>query len=321
MLSLPELGQLFESYRRAHAFKGTVAELYAPAQYLMDLGGKRIRPLSTLVAHQLYHFEVDLALPAALAMEVFHNFSLMHDDIMDESPLRRDHPTVHMQYDLNAAILSGDWMLIHSYELLAGYDASKALPMIKLLNKTGAEVCEGQQRDINFESTMNVSEAAYIQMIQDKTAVLLGASLQMGGYTAGAPASDLDALYLTGINAGISFQLMDDYLDAFSPTSGKIKGGDVLQNKKTILFIHCLQEANETDRNQLLNWYQIQTPSDEKISGVLHLFEKYQVPSFVKNMVQSYGQKSMKALDSISVAQSRKTNLETLLTELLNRNK
>ena len=321
MLSLPELGQLFESYRREHAFKGTVAELYAPAQYLMDLGGKRIRPLSTLVAHQLYHFEVDLALPAALAMEVFHNFSLMHDDIMDESPLRRDHPTVHMQYDLNAAILSGDWMLIHSYELLAGYDASKALPMIKLLNKTGAEVCEGQQRDINFESTMNVSEAAYIQMIQDKTAVLLGASLQMGGYTAGAPASDLDALYLTGINAGISFQLMDDYLDAFSPTSGKIKGGDVLQNKKTILFIHCLQEANETDRNQLLNWYQIQTPSDEKISGVLHLFEKYQVPSFVKNMVQSYGQKSMKALDSISVAQSRKTNLETLLTELLNRNK
>ena len=321
MLSLPELGQLFESYRRAHAFKGKVAELYAPAQYLMDLGGKRIRPLSTLVAHQLYHDEVDLALPAALAMEVFHNFSLMHDDIMDESPLRRDHPTVHMQYDLNAAILSGDWMLIHSYELLAGYDASKALPMIKLLNKTGAEVCEGQQRDINFESTMNVSEAAYIQMIQDKTAVLLGASLQMGGYTAGAPASDLDALYLTGINAGISFQLMDDYLDAFSPTSGKIKGGDVLQNKKTILFIHCLQEANETDRNQLLNWYQIQTPSDEKISGVLHLFEKYQVPSFVKNMVQSYGQKSMKALDSISVAQSRKTNLETLLTELLNRNK
>lgn len=321
MLSLPELGQLFESYRREHAFKGKVAELYAPAQYLMDLGGKRIRPLSTLVAHQLYHDEVDLALPAALAMEVFHNFSLMHDDIMDESPLRRDHPTVHMQYDLNAAILSGDWMLIHSYELLAGYDASKALPMIKLLNKTGAEVCEGQQRDINFESTMNVSEAAYIQMIQDKTAVLLGASLQMGGYTAGAPASDLDALYLTGINAGISFQLMDDYLDAFSPTSGKIKGGDVLQNKKTILFIHCLQEANETDRNQLLNWYQIQTPSDEKISGVLHLFEKYQVPSFVKNMVQSYGQKSMKALDSISVAQSRKTNLETLLTELLNRNK
>lgn len=321
MQSLSELGRLFESYRQAHAFKGQVAELYAPAQYLMDLGGKRIRPLSTLVAHQLYHDEVEPALPAALAIEVFHNFSLMHDDIMDESPLRRDHPTVHMQYNLNAAILSGDWMLIHSYDLLAGYAPSKALPMIKLLNKTGAEVCEGQQRDINFETTMNVTEASYIQMIRDKTAVLLGASLQMGGYTAGASPNDLDALYLTGINAGISFQLMDDYLDAFSPSSGKIKGGDILQNKKTILFIHCLQEANEEDRTQLLDWYQTQSLSDEKISGVLHLFEKYEVPSFVKNMVKSYGHKSMEALGSISVSPGRKTNLEILLTELLNRNK
>lgn len=321
MLALSDLAGSFEDYRKAHPFNGIVPELYTPAQYLMDLGGKRIRPLSTLVAHQLFQDEIDIALPAALAIEVFHNFSLMHDDIMDESPMRRDHPTVHIKYDLNAAILSGDWMLVHTYELLAGYDISIVIPMIRLMNQTARAVCEGQQRDINFESTMNVSESQYIDMIRDKTAVLLGAALKMGGLTAYAPDHELDLLYQTGLNAGISFQLMDDYLDAFGSITGKIKGGDILQNKKTALFIQCVKAANGYDREELLNWYHSNETSVVKVDRVLELFEKYNVADYVKEMVSTYGQKSLEALEQIQVADTRKTNLKTMLTELLNRNK
>jgi geranylgeranyl diphosphate synthase, type II len=321
MLSLSDLATSFEIFRKAHPFEGTVPELYAPAQYLMDLSGKRIRPVSTLVAHQLFQDQIDFALPAALAIEVFHNFSLMHDDIIDESPLRRDHPTVHIKYDLNAAILSGDWMLVHTYELIAGYDSAIVIPMIRLMNQTARAVCDGQQRDINFESSMNVSESQYIEMIRDKTAVLLGAALQMGGLTAYAPDKDLLFLYQTGLNAGISFQLMDDYLDAFGSITGKIKGGDIMQNKKTLLFIQCLKAANGYDREELLNWYQSNETSTVKVDRVLELFEKYHVADYVKALVSRYGQKSIEALDRIEVTDTRKTNLKTMLTELLNRNK
>ncbi|MEP7321278.1 MAG: polyprenyl synthetase family protein [Saprospiraceae bacterium] len=321
MLSLSDLAGSFENYRKAHPFKGIVPELYTPAQYLMDLGGKRIRPISTLVGHQLFQDEIDFALPAALAIEVFHNFSLMHDDIMDESPMRRDHPTVHIKYDLNAAILSGDWMLVHTYELLAGYDTTIVIPMIRLMNQSARAVCEGQQRDINFESSMDVSESQYIDMIRDKTAVLLGAALKMGGLTAYAPDHDLDLLYQTGLNAGISFQLMDDYLDAFGTITGKIKGGDIIQNKKTVLFIQCVKSANGYDREELLNWYHSNEASSVKVDRVLELFEKYHVADYVKELVSSYGQKSLESLDRIQVEDTRKTNLKTMLTELLNRNK
>ncbi|MEO5582012.1 MAG: polyprenyl synthetase family protein [Saprospiraceae bacterium] len=321
MLSLSDLATSFEYFRRAHPFKGLVPELYAPGQYLMDLGGKRIRPISTLAAHQLFQDEIDFALPAALAIEVFHNFSLMHDDIMDESPMRRDHPTVHIKYDLNAAILSGDWMLVHTYELIAGYDSAIVIPMIRLMNHTARAVCEGQQRDINFESSMDVSESKYIDMVRDKTAVLLGAALKMGGLTADAPDGDLDLLYQTGLNAGISFQLMDDYLDAFGSITGKIKGGDIIQNKKTVLFIQCVKAANGYDREELLNWYHSNEASPIKVERVLELFEKYDVADYVKDLVSRYGQKSLEALDRIQVTDIRKTNLKTMLTELLNRNK
>lgn len=321
MLSVQELGEKFESYRQSQSFRGPVPSLYAPAQYLMDLGGKRIRPVATLAAHQMYQQDIDFALPAALAIEVFHNFSLMHDDIMDESPMRRDFPTVHVKYDLNAAILSGDWMLIHTYELLAQYDDSIVLPMIRLMSKTAREVCEGQQRDIQFESTMMVSESEYIEMIRDKTAVLLAAALQMGGYTAFAPDQELKLLYQTGLNAGLSFQLMDDYLDAFGVVTGKIKGGDILQNKKTLLFIQCLKCANPYDREELLNWYQSQEPSEHKVTRVLELFEKYKVGHYVRELVQQYGQKSTAALDALDLPESRKSNLRILLMDLLNRNK
>lgn len=321
MLSLLQLGDLFESYRQSQAFKGSVPELYAPAQYLMDLGGKRIRPVCTLAAHQLFQDEVDMALPAALAIEVFHNFSLMHDDIMDESPLRRNQPTVHIRYDLNEAILSGDWMLVHTYELLSQYDSGIVMPMIRLMNATARAVCEGQQRDINFESTMQVTESEYIEMIRDKTAVLLGAALQMGGITAYASDGDLKLLYLAGLNAGISFQLMDDYLDAFGAITGKIKGGDILQNKKTLLFIQCLRQANAYDREELLNWYMSNEQSTDKVNRVLELFEKYQVGEYLKQLVSTYGRLSTDALDAIEVPESRKTNLRTLFADLLNRTK
>lgn len=321
MLSLQALAESFESYRISQSFNGTVPALYAPAQYLMDLGGKRMRPLATLVAHQLYQHDIEFALPAALAVEVFHNFSLMHDDIMDESPLRRDSATVHMKFDLNSAILSGDWMLIHMYEILARYDDALAMPMIRLMNTCAREVCEGQQRDINFESTMQVADLDYIDMIRDKTAVLLGAAFQMGGLTAFAADQDLKLLYQMGLNAGLSFQLKDDYLDAFSDLSGKIKGGDILQNKKTLLFIQCMKLANPYDREELLNWYQTLDQSSFKIERVLALFEKYKVGAFILQLAQEYGQKSIHALEAIQVPEDHKANARNLLTDLLNRNK
>lgn len=318
MQSIEELYLLFEDFRKSSSFGGKVAELYSPANYLMDLGGKRMRPLLTLLSHQLWQIDSTPSLTAALAIEVFHNFSLMHDDIMDASPLRRGQPTVHKKYNTNTAILSGDWMLIHTYELLNKYHNPLNRELIHLMNKTATEVCEGQQLDINFESRLDVSESEYIEMIKNKTAVLLGAAMQMGGMIGNASEEDLTHLYHAGLYLGLSFQLRDDYLDVFSPESGKIKGGDIIQNKKTLLFIHCLQQLGITDKTSLLSYYS-QTNMD-KVQQVTALFKKAQSDVYVKSIASQYGIQAFEALDKIAVPETNKSNLRTLFQTLLNRN-
>jgi geranylgeranyl diphosphate synthase type II len=318
MQSIEELYLLFEDFRKSSSFGGKVAELYSPANYLMDLGGKRMRPLLTLLSHQLWQVDTTPSLTAALAIEVFHNFSLMHDDIMDASPLRRGQPTVHKKYNTNAAILSGDWMLIHTYELLNKYPGPLNRELITLMNKTATEVCEGQQLDINFESRLDVSESEYVEMIKNKTAVLLGAAMQIGGMICNASDEDLRHLYDAGLYLGLSFQLRDDYLDVFSPESGKIKGGDIHQNKKTLLFIHCLQQLGITDKTLLLSYYS--QNNMDKVQEVTELFKKSKSDEYVKSMAVQYGVQAFDALDKIAVPEKNKSNLRSLFQTLLNRN-
>lgn len=318
MLYVEQLLTLFEAYRKDHPFRGKVPELYEPARYLMELGGKRLRPVFTLAVHQLFKNQVNAALPAALAIEVFHNFSLMHDDIMDQSPLRRGKPTVHAKYNTNAAILSGDWMLIHTYEILNQYKTKLAQSIIHLMNDTAIKICEGQQRDINFETRTSIKKEEYLDMIRDKTAVLLAAAAQMGAMTAGASEEDQKHLYEMGLNAGLAFQLMDDYLDAFGDQTGKIAGGDIVQNKKTLLYIKTLEKANDEDRKALLDLYE--GNDGDKIPKVLELFTRYGAGDELKALSQDYNQKASDALAAVEASSSRKEILNSLLTELLKRN-
>lgn len=292
--------------------------MYEPARYLMELGGKRLRPVFTLAVHQLFRNQLNEALPAALAIEVFHNFSLMHDDIMDQSPLRRGKPTVHSKYNINAAILSGDWMLIHTYEILNQYKSKLAQSIIRLMNDTAIKICEGQQRDINFETRTTIKKEEYLDMIRDKTAVLLAAAARMGAMTAGASEEDQKHLYDMGLNAGLAFQLMDDYLDAFGDQTGKMTGGDILQNKKTLLFIKTLEKANDEDQKALLGLYEGR--EEDKVPKVLELFTRYGAGDELKALSQEYNQKASDALAAVEASSSRKEILNSLLMELLKRN-
>ena len=318
MQSLDELYLTFESFRKKHTFQGQVPELYAPANYLMDLGGKRMRPLLLMMAYQMYDINIAKSLNAALAIEVFHNFSLMHDDIIDASPLRRGQPTAQIKYSTNGAILSGDWMLIHTYELFDEYEPSLYKSLIMLMNDTATTVCEGQQLDINFESKTEISEAEYLQMIYGKTAILLGAAMKIGGWIAGASAEDLQHLFDAGINMGLSFQLRDDYLDAYSAESGKIRGGDILQNKKTLLYIYCLAQLDDLDRSHLLDLYAVDDP--DKVNKVVSLFDKTASDAYVLAKAKEYGDKAFEALQKIGVKDEKKSNLKNLFQNLLNRN-
>jgi geranylgeranyl diphosphate synthase type II len=319
MLSVEQLVTLFERFRKENSFQGKVAELYQPASYLMELGGKRLRPVFTLAAHQLFEDQTEPSLAAALAIEVFHNFSLMHDDIMDQSPLRRGQPTVHIRFDTNAAILSGDWMFAHTYELLSRYEPVLAYDLIRLMNQTAVQVCEGQQRDINFEKMNQVNETVYLDMIRDKTAVLLAAAAKMGARIAGASREDQDNLYTMGLHTGLAFQLIDDYLDVYGVRTGKTTAGDIKQNKKTILYIKTMERADEADRRQLVELYQQDSP--DKISRVVNLFDKYEAGDYLRQLTIEYSQQATDALQQVSTDPARKTNFISLLHELLNRNK
>ncbi|MCB0502642.1 MAG: polyprenyl synthetase family protein [Bacteroidetes bacterium] len=300
--SLNSLKEIFEQYLESHRFKKAPAALYEPNNYILDLGGKRLRPTLVLMACDLFGGVIEKALPAALTIEFFHSFSLIHDDIIDEAEIRRGQPTVHKKYNTNDAILSGDVLLIYAYKYLTTYDASLQKQLITDLTETAIEVCEGQSMDTSFESRNDVLEAEYIEMIRLKTAVLLAASLRMGAIIGGAGKEETDLLYAYGENLGVAFQIQDDILDTFGgDLVGKQIGGDILQNKKTLLLIRAQEMSKKNNDTSLSTWLnKSQFNSKEKINAVKQLFDQYEVLKYAEAKRDSYVQKAITALRSIN---------------------
>lgn len=297
--------------------------LYDPIQYILQLGGKRLRPVLTLMTADMFGTEYHKALNAALCVEVFHNFSLVHDDIMDDAPIRRGKDTVHKKWDTNTAILSGDAMLIMAYQCLESYDNDQFVALTKLLTKTSLEVCEGQQYDVDFETRDDVSIPEYLKMIEYKTAVLVGAAMQMGAIVANASEASQKAIYDFGRYLGIAFQLQDDYLDAFGDPErfGKQIGGDIIENKKTYLYLKAQEFSDKTNKLQLSHLYSI-TPTDpsDKIDAVKQIFLSSGSAEATKTAIKAYTNKAFDVMDSLELSIENKTKLRAFGEELMNRN-
>ena len=298
------------------------ASLYEPVNYFLRLGGKRLRPTLTLMTSEIFDGNYKQALNAALSIEIFHNFSLIHDDIMDDAPLRRGQETVHEKWDINTGILSGDAMLIMAYQLFENYDATTFQALAKLFSKTALEVCEGQQYDMDFETRDDVSIDEYLKMIECKTAVLVGAAMQMGAIVAHASESNQNSIYDFGKNLGIAFQLQDDYLDAFGDpeTFGKQVGGDIIENKKTFLYLKALEFSNREDRLQLEHLFGI-NPSEvtEKIETIKQLFVSSGSAEATQQEIKFYTEKAFSILENLSISDQKKSILKQFGKELMNR--
>lgn len=298
------------------------ANLYEPMVYILEQGGKRLRPVLVLMSTEIFDCNYTKALDAALAIEIFHNFSLVHDDIMDAAPLRRGKRTVHEKWDINTGILSGDAMLINAYQLFESYEGDTFKELSKLFTKTAIQVCEGQQYDIDFETRDNVSIDDYLLMIEYKTAVLVGASLQMGAIVAQTSRECKDAIYQYGRLLGIAFQLQDDYLDAFGDpeTFGKQAGGDIIENKKTFLYLKTLELAGRSEALQLEHLYSI-SPGDNsgKIEAVKALFESSGAADLTRKEIGKYTDKAFKILDRIELPEAKKEPLRKFGQMLMER--
>jgi geranylgeranyl diphosphate synthase type II len=304
----------------SNTFGSEPKELYQPIDYMMSLGGKRLRPVLTLMACDLFGKDVSIALDAALAVEVFHNFTLVHDDIMDHAPLRRGKETIYQKWNMPVAILSGDLMMIKSIDLLAKTKGTNLAQLIHVFNDAAAKVCEGQQIDMNFETQTHVTHAAYIEMITLKTAVLLGCSLKLGALIGGANEQDAQHIYEFGKCIGIAFQIQDDILDSFGEVAqvGKRIGGDIASNKKTLLLIELMASAHKDDLKLLSSLFK--EPNESiKIAGVLNLYGKYQIRAFAENEKQQYLQEAYDHLAAISVGSDRKTTLIETAKDLMER--
>ena len=296
--------------------------LYQPISYILGLGGKRLRPLLTLMTTEIFGTEFHKAMDAALSIEVFNNFSLVHDDIMDDAPLRRGKQTVHEKWDINTGILSGDAMLIMAYQLFENYPDETFRQLAQLFSKTALKVCEGQQYDIDFELRDDVTIPEYLKMIEYKTAVLVGAAMKMGGIIAQASTSDQDHIYEFGKNLGIAFQLQDDYLDAFGDpeTFGKQVGGDIIENKKTILYLLALKFGNSEQKRGLLDLYSIQ-PQDPKVkvNAIKDVFLSTGSAKRTKLEIQKFTHKAFEVLDLLEISETKKTVLRKFGEGLMRR--
>ena len=295
--------------------------LYDPIAYILALKGKKIRPALTLLACNMYNEDVKDAIHAALAWEIFHNFTLMHDDVMDKADLRRGQATVHKKWNENTAILSGDAMLILSYMYMAKSSSKNLKILLDLFSDTAAKICEGQQFDMEYEKRTNISEKEYVEMIQLKTAVMLGACLKSGAIVGGADKSDQQNLYDFGINLGIAFQIKDDWLDVYGNPEvfGKKTGGDILCNKKTFLLVNALETAKNEDKETLFYWLGNTTQPDEKINAIRQLYDKLSINEKTQNELQNYYNKAIDALQKVSVETKRKKVLEDIAGNLINR--
>lgn len=319
MHSFEELSVLFKEKLVVHHFPADPATLYEPANYFLDLGGKRIRPVMCLMGNELFTDILPDTYHAAVAIELFHNFTLIHDDIMDKAPLRRGMQTVHARWGEPTALLAGDVMLVAAYDYLNEIRSNELRAVIRLFNKTAREVCEGQQLDMDFEKSDQVSMTGYIRMIELKTSVLLAASLQIGALLSGASAFDQQYLYEFGKNLGISFQIQDDYLDAFGDPKkfGKQTGGDIMADKKTFLMVKALEMATQPQLQELENIRQLE--SEEKIDRCLAVYKACGVDHWAKEQKEQYKNSALQCLDLISIDPARKEPLQQLADFLIQR--
>ncbi len=322
MQNIPFYHTTFINYLEDKVQSKEPASLYDPILYILGLGGKRLRPILTLMTAEAFNADYKNALNAALSIEIFHNFSLIHDDIMDAAPLRRGQPTVHEKWDINTGILSGDAMLIMAYQLFENYDATTFQALAKLFSKTALEVCEGQQYDMDFETRDDVSVADYLKMITFKTAVLVGAAMKMGAIVASASKKDQEHIYEFGRLLGIAFQLQDDYLDAFGDpdTFGKQVGGDIIENKKTYLYIKAIEFSDDEDQLQLKHLFSINpTDATEKIETVKQIFQSSGSADATRKEIEKYTNKAFAVLDELSINESKKQVLKDFGHDLMDR--
>ncbi|WP_035668679.1 polyprenyl synthetase family protein [Flavobacterium sp. 83] len=298
--------------------------LYEPIHYILDLGGKRMRPVLTLMSAEVFDADYKRALPAALAVEVFHNFSLVHDDIMDDAPLRRGKKTVHEKWNINTGILSGDAMLILAYQYFEKYEPVIFRKLAKLFSKTALEVCEGQQWDVDFEVRNDVTIPEYLKMIEYKTAVLVAAAMKMGAIVAQTSEENANLIYEFGLNLGLAFQLQDDYLDAFGnpETFGKQVGGDIIENKKTYLYLKAIEFSNPAEKEQLLHSFSIKMDDNaSKISAVKEIFNSTGASQDTQKAIEEYTLKAFETLEKMDISEDKKAMLKDFGENLMGRNK
>lgn len=302
----------FISYLESKTTTKEPLKLYEPIAYILSLGGKRLRPVLVLIATEVFGADYKKALDAALAIEIFHNFSLVHDDIMDDAPLRRGKETVHEKWDVNTGILSGDAMLITAYQLFENYQGVTFHDLAKLFSKTAIQVCEGQQYDVDFETRDDVTQVEYLKMIEFKTAVLVAAALKMGGIVAGASSEEQNSIYEFGRNLGLAFQLQDDYLDAFGdPKSfGKQVGGDIIENKKTYLYLKAMELGTPLQQKELIDMFSIQ-PNDpsQKIEQIKGIFQETAAAAQTTIAIETYTKKAFDVLNKLNISADKKTIL------------
>lgn len=302
-------------------FKEKPSELYEPMNYIISHGGKRLRPIMVLMATELFGGSIDQALKPALAIEFFHNFTLIHDDIMDEAPLRRNKPTIHTLHGINVGILSGDALLIKAYQFFEDLEPELFKECLKIFSQTGAVLCEGQQMDVNFETMEHVTYDDYIEMITNKTGVLSAASFQIGALIAGASKQEAELLYHFGKHIGIAFQIMDDYLDVFGNVEqfGKKHAGDIFENKKTVLYLLALEHATDAERKELEFWYSKKTENVDKIYGVEKIFRRTKVDEKVLRLIQKHNEIGHDFLKQINQPEEKKKPFMELANYLLRR--
>jgi len=320
MKKLEDLQELISEAVEKLTFPGYPAELYEPITYILSLGGKRMRPALLLMACDLFGGDVDAAVPPALAIEVFHNFTLMHDDIMDNAPLRRGQTTVHEKWNQNVGILSGDVMLIEGYKLMMQVEEHLLRPIMNIFNSTAVSVCEGQQIDMEFEQRNNAGIDEYLEMIRLKTAVVLGSALKIGALIGGADQNDAELISVFGEQLGIAFQLQDDILDVYGNPEkfGKQVGGDIISNKKTYLLIKAFERANEKQRQELDDLIALkQFDNVEKVAAVTALYDALEVRQHAEATMQAYAEKAFIALDAVNLPEAQKQYLRDFADGLL----
>lgn len=324
MLTATEIQEKVNAYIASLPYERRPKSLYDPIEYVLAAGGKRIRPSFVLMAYNLFHDDVDRILPVATALETYHNYTLLHDDLMDKADMRRGRPTVHKKWDDNTAILSGDTMLVLAYEHLAKCDTKYLKPALDLFTETALEVSEGQQFDMEFETRNDVAEEEYIEMIRLKTSVLLACALKMGAVVAGASDADANALYAFGEKVGLAFQLQDDLLDVYGDPKvfGKAIGGDITSNKKTFMLINAFNRADAETRAELERWTTA-TEFDpaEKIAAVTEIYNRLGIDKLAEQRIKEYFEQSRQHLDELSVSGDRKAVLREYTERMMNRKK